>query len=76
MNKLKQLRKANGLTQMEMAKKLGISDSYYCQIENGKRRMSLKTALDIAAILKVTPNDLFLSSDFAECQEKSQTKAG
>ncbi|ABB15153.1 helix-turn-helix transcriptional regulator [Carboxydothermus hydrogenoformans] len=76
MNKLKQLRKANGLTQMEMAKKLGISESYYCQIENGTRRMSLKTALDIAAILKVTPNDLFLPSNFAERQEKHQTKAG
>lgn len=68
MYKLKEAREAAGLTQLEIAKKLGISDSFYSQIENGKRRLSLKIALDIAAILKKTPNDLFLSSDMADCQ--------
>lgn len=68
MYKLKEAREAAGLTQLEISKKLGISDSFYSQIENGKRRLSLKMALDIAAILKKTPNDLFLPSSVAECQ--------
>jgi len=68
MLKLKAARKAAGLTQVEIAKRLGISDSFYSQLENGKRRLSLKMALDIAAILKKTPNELFLPCDLAKCQ--------
>ena len=63
MNKLKQLREEAGLTQKYMAEKLGISESYYCQLENKKRRMSLQIALDVSAILKKTPNDIFLPND-------------
>lgn len=71
MNKLKQFREEAGLTQKQMAEKLGVSESYYCQLENGKRRMSLQIALDIAAILRKTPNDIFLPSNFAERQEQN-----
>ena len=68
MIKLRLLREKAGFTQKQMAQKLGISESYYCQIENTKRRMSLQMALDIAAILKKTPNEIFLPDDFAERQ--------
>jgi DNA-binding XRE family transcriptional regulator len=72
MNKLKQFREEAGLTQKQIAEKLGVSESYYCQLENNKRRMSLQLALDIAAILKKTPNDIFLPSTFAERQEQNK----
>lgn len=63
MDKLRIFREEAGLTQKQIAHKLGISESYYCQIENTKRRMSLQMALDIAAILKKTPNEIFLPDD-------------
>lgn len=69
MLKLKAAREEAGLTQAEIASILGISNSFYSQLENGKRRLSLKMALDIAAILKKTPNELFLPCDLAKCQE-------
>jgi putative transcriptional regulator len=69
MIKLRLLREKAGFTQKQIAQKLGISESYYCQIENNKRRMSLQMALDIAVILKKTPNEIFLPDDFAERQD-------
>lgn len=38
---LKLLRKSSCLTQDELAKKLGISQAYYSQVENGQRRPSI-----------------------------------
>ena len=38
---LKLLRKSSFLTQDELAKKLGISQTYYSQVENGQRRPSI-----------------------------------
>ncbi len=68
MRKLKDIRTKAGFTQQQVAEKLGISESYYCQLENGQRRMSLDYALKIATILKRTPNDIFLPPDFAKRQ--------
>jgi len=69
-NKLRGFRRQVGLTQKQIAEKLGISESYYCQIENNKRRMSLQTALEIAAILRLAPNDIFLLNNFAKRHDK------
>ena len=68
--KLTHYRKKANLTQKQMAEKLGISESYYCQLENGNRRMSLNMALDISAILCVNPNEIFFAKDFAKCNEE------
>ena len=57
-------RKEAGHTQKTMADKLGISESYYNHLENGNRRMPLNLALDIAAILNKTPNEIFLPGNF------------
>ena len=65
---LKKYRREANLTQLQMAKKLGISESYYCQLENGTRRLSLDNALKIANILKKTPNEIFLPTNFAKRQ--------
>ena len=74
MNKLKQFREEASLTQKQIAEKLGVSESYYCQLENNKRRMPLQLALDVSTILKKTPNDIFLPNDFAKCQEDYKAK--
>ena len=38
---LKYLRKSHYLSQEELAKKLGISQTYYSQVENGQKRPSI-----------------------------------
>lgn len=52
---LKVLREDKGLTMKEMGKKLGISESYYCSIENGTRqkKMDMTLAAGLSAVLSV-----------------------
>lgn len=57
--KLKELRKKKKLTAREMAEKLEISKPFYCQIENGKRRLTYEMAVKIAAIFKKKPDAIF-----------------
>lgn len=58
---LKTLRKKNELTQAEMADLLGISQNFYSNIENGKRRKKLPMdmAASIAAIFDITLNEVW-----------------
>lgn len=56
-NKLKMMRKQKGLTQLELAKKIGVSESYICQIENGKM-ISIKKLDKLAKTLRCEPKDL------------------
>jgi len=58
-SKLKELRFNSKLTTREVALKVGISKPFYCQLENCKRRLSYETALKIASVFGVKPDDLF-----------------
>ncbi len=71
-NKIATFRQLKGFTQKQMAIKLGISESYYCQLENTKRRMSLEMALKIAAVLEKTPDEIFLPQNFSSCKVDSK----
>ena len=42
---MKNLREAKGLTMKEAGAKLGISESYYCAIENGTRKKEMSIGL-------------------------------
>lgn len=44
-------REKRGLTMKQVAAQTGISESYYCLIENGERRPSVKVAKRISKIL-------------------------
>lgn len=59
MKDLKKLREKSGLSYATMAKKLGISKSYYWQIEHKNRRLSYDMAKDIASIFNLKPDDIF-----------------
>lgn len=59
---LKKLRKENNLTIYQMAFKLGISPSYYSQIENKRRRLYYEYAIKIASIFNKKPDDIFLKT--------------
>lgn len=50
-----ELRNNSGVTQSMMAKKLGLSQSYYAQIETGERQadMNLSTACKISDIFGI-----------------------
>jgi len=56
-SKLRTMRKQKGLTQLELAKKIGVSESYICQIENGKM-ISIKKLDKLAKALGCEPKDL------------------
>lgn len=56
-SKLKMMRTQQGLTQLELANKIGVSESYICQIENGKM-ISIKKLEKLAKVLGCEPRDL------------------
>ena len=57
--KLKEVRKKKGYTIYDMANKLGITASFYSQIENKKRRLFYDMACDIAKMFNLKPDDIF-----------------
>ena len=64
--RLKETRLAKNLTQKELAGMVGISESYYCQLETGARRISLPIAQKISVALEKSMNDLFSPSNLAK----------
>lgn len=48
-----------GFTHKQMADMLKMSKSYYCQIENNKRKLTYDIAYRISKILETKPDDLF-----------------
>jgi DNA-binding XRE family transcriptional regulator len=61
--KLKALRKKKKYTVADMANFLNISPAYYSQLENEKRKLTYKQALDIAKIFKKKPDQIFYPED-------------
>ena len=59
MKKLKELRIKNNYTYADMAQLIGISATYYWQLENGDRRLYYKMAIKIAKIFNLKPDDIF-----------------
>lgn len=55
---LKEIRKSKGLSQEDMASKLGMSLSTHRTWEQGVSRISLENAFRICDILGCSPNDL------------------
>ena len=59
MKLLKEYRIKNKLSHKAMADLLGISKTFYWQIENNKRRLSYERAIKIAKIFNMTPDEIF-----------------
>jgi len=59
MKKLMETRQKYGISLQDMANFLGVSKTFYWQIENEKRRLSYNNAVKIADILQTKPDDLF-----------------
>ena len=58
-NKLRKMRIEFHLTCEDMASILGISKTYYFQLENQKRRLYYHLAVRIARIFNKRPDDIF-----------------
>lgn len=57
--RLKELRIKKKLTGSEMAKMVGISRSYYYQIEGGQKRLTYDLAIKMAKVFKKKPDAVF-----------------
>jgi putative transcriptional regulator len=58
-NRIKELRQKIGLTQEELAAKVGVRRETIVFLEQGKYNPSLKLAYDVAKALKTKIDDLF-----------------
>ena len=60
MNRLKELRAQNNLTQKAVARAVGITTSYYGIIELGVRKPSLSLAMDLARFFDTSVEEIFV----------------
>ncbi len=56
--RLRKARRASGLTQAEVAKKAGISENHYAQIERGEKNPSLSTFKSIIDAIGVSSGEI------------------
>ncbi len=61
--KIRKLRKSQGLSQEELAEKIDISTTHMSHIETGNTKLSLPVLVDIAKSLQVSTDDLLRESD-------------
>lgn len=63
--RISELRKAKGISQSDLAARIGISGPYLHQLEKGVRKITMERQKEIADALDVDPRDLvdFSSSD-------------
>lgn len=62
-NKLLEIRKKRGLTQVELAEIAGLADRTYADIERGNANMRVETALRICEALQITPNEILTAEN-------------
>lgn len=66
---LKEARKHNKKTQSDIAGNVGISESYYNLIENGKRVPTIMLSSKIASELGINLNEFFLLFNSTKCKD-------
>ncbi|OHP85143.1 transcriptional regulator [Streptococcus sp. HMSC063B03] len=64
MNRVKEFRKELGISQLELAKDIGVSRQTINMIENDKYNPTLELCLNLARSLKTDLNSLFWEDDF------------
>jgi transcriptional regulator with XRE-family HTH domain len=57
--RIKSLRRSEGLSQEELAERMGISSKYLSSIERGKENPTLDTLIRLANALKIEPSEIF-----------------
>ena len=59
LTRLRGLRAERGFSQMELARRIGVSQSTYCQIEKGFREPTDDERAALARLLRANESDLF-----------------
>ena len=70
--RIRKYRKAHGLSQEQLAEKIGISVTHMSHIETGNTKLSLQVFVDIAKSLEVQTDDLLFDSP--SMREKSYSE--
>lgn len=60
--RIRKIRKARGLSQEELAEKIGISTTHMSHIETGNTKLSLPVFVDLATVLEVRTDELLSDS--------------
>lgn len=60
--RIRKMRKAQGLSQDELASKINISTTHMSHIETGNTKLSLSVLVDIATVLEVRTDDLLFDN--------------
>ncbi|WP_154985716.1 helix-turn-helix domain-containing protein [Paenibacillus polysaccharolyticus] len=71
--RIRAVRKAKGLTQQQLAELSGLDDAYIGSVERGERNFSIDTLEKILLGLKLSLNELMISTDFLGEVESRQT---
>lgn len=71
---LRLLRTYHQLTQIELAKRLGISNSYLSEIEGGDKTPSIDLLEEYAKIFKIPVSSILLFSETIEAERKPSSK--
>lgn len=64
--RIRKIRKARGLSQEELAEKVGISTTHMSHIETGNTKLSLPVFVELAEVLEVRADELLYDSTTAE----------
>ncbi len=64
--RLKELRKSQGLTQEQLAEKIGMDTQNLCKMENGSHFPQTKNLYKIAEVLNIEVKDLFDYNHFSQ----------
>lgn len=67
MNKLKEIRVKNNISQELLACKVGVTVRYIAFLESGARKPSIDVAFRIAKALNSTVDDIFLPYECTNC---------
>lgn len=70
---LRELRKIEGWTQEEVAKRIGISKQTYSHYENENRKPGLETIRKLASVYQVDIDKIFSGSDLENLTTKEET---
>lgn len=73
-DRLKELRKAKGLTQSELGDMLGVKKSVVCLYEKEKRNPSVESIIDLVQIFNVTADYLLGTENLIQVVENKQPK--
>ena len=71
--KLLTLRKANDLTQEQLAEKMNMTGTYIVKIENGQRTGSVELAVELAVYFGVSLDYLLLGGEHSDKKRAVQT---